>query len=56
VNALGAMASNGAVTASTVRISSPVGGSCSAGPGGFAGGGAFFGPGGGGGGPVESNA
>ncbi len=54
VNALGPMASNGAVTASTVRITSPVGGSCTAGPGGFAGGGGgFFG--GGGAGPTGSN-
>jgi hypothetical protein len=55
VNALGPMATNGAVTASTVRITSPVGGSCTAGAGGFPGGGGFFGPGGGGGGPTGSN-
>ena len=47
VSAFGPAASNGAVSATTVRITSTGGGTCT---GGFAGGGGFFGGGGGGGG------
>jgi hypothetical protein len=49
VTAFGPAATNGSITASTVRIISTGGGSCSGGfPGGGSGGGFFVGPGGGG--------
>jgi single-stranded DNA-binding protein len=51
VSAFGPAASNGAVTASTVRITSTGGGTCTSSFGGFGGGGGSFGGGGGFGGP-----